>query len=121
MGYLHLVVGGLGKHPKFHGATPTTGGWSTTSTRKLPGQGLVTYPRGLLAWPVRADPRWREVPWDQCWRLYRHGSWYGVFLTVGASMLVERTGRCDQMFLTDLARHVRHALALDALDVVGRP
>ena len=39
---------GLDKHPKFHGATPTTGGWSTTSTRILPGQGLVTYPRGLL-------------------------------------------------------------------------
>ncbi len=62
-----------------------------------------------------------DLPWDECWRLYRHGSWYGVFLTVGASMLVERTERGDEMFLTDLARHVRHALDLDALGVVGRP
>src|SRR5664280_1821500 len=33
--------------PSFTGSPPTTGGWSTTSTRILPGQKLITNPRGL--------------------------------------------------------------------------
>ncbi|MGO9027378.1 MAG: phosphotransferase family protein [Acidimicrobiales bacterium] len=60
-----------------------------------------------------------DFSWDECWRLYRHGSWYGAFLTVAASMLVERTERGDRMFLTDLDRHVRHALDLEAVEVIG--
>lgn len=58
-------------------------------------------------------------PWDECWRLYRHGAWHGVFLTVAASMLVEQTDRGDRMFTTDLDRHVRHAMDLDTVAVVG--
>lgn len=59
-----------------------------------------------------------ELSWNECWRRYRHGSWYGAFLAVVASMLVERTERGDRMFVTDLDRHVRHALDLEALDLI---
>ena len=41
----------------------------------------------------------------------------GVF---AASMLVERTDRGDQMFLTMADRHSRHALDLDATSVLAR-
>jgi Phosphotransferase enzyme family len=59
-----------------------------------------------------------DLSWDECWRLYRHGSWYGAFLAVGASMLVEQTDRGDQMFITSVKRHVRHAMDLDAIEVI---
>jgi len=62
-----------------------------------------------------------ELAWDECWRLYRHGTWYGAFLGVVASMLVEQTERGDRMFTTDVERHVRHAIELDAVDVIGGP
>lgn len=61
------------------------------------------------------------LSWDECWRRYRHGSWYGAYLAVVASMLVERTPRGDRMFATDVERHVRHAVDLDAIDVIGEP
>ncbi|HTZ09395.1 MAG TPA: phosphotransferase [Acidimicrobiales bacterium] len=61
------------------------------------------------------------LSWDECWRRYRHGSWYGAYLAVVASMLVERTPRGDRMFATDVDRHVRHAVDLDAIDVIGEP
>jgi hypothetical protein len=61
----------------------------------------------------------RDLSWDEYRRLYRHGAWHGVFLTLGASMLVAQTERGDRMFTTDLDRHVRHALDLDAFDALG--
>lgn len=61
------------------------------------------------------------LDWDECWRLYRHGVWHGVYLTVAASMLVEQTERGDRMFTTDLERHVRHAIDLDAYSAIGAP
>jgi len=36
-------------------------------------------------------------------------------------MLVEQTERGDQMFVTTVGRHVRHALDLDAVDVIESP
>jgi aminoglycoside/choline kinase family phosphotransferase len=57
--------------------------------------------------------------WDQCWNDYRKGSFAGLIMAVAASMLVERTDRGDQMFLTMASRHSRHALDLDAPDVIG--
>jgi Phosphotransferase enzyme family len=52
--------------------------------------------------------------WDRCWLDYRRGAWAGLIMAVAASMLVERTERGDEMFLTMAARHSRHALDLDA-------
>jgi aminoglycoside/choline kinase family phosphotransferase len=56
--------------------------------------------------------------WDRCWRDYRRGSWAGLIMAVAASMLVERTARGDEMFLTMAARHSRHALDLDAVELL---
>jgi Phosphotransferase enzyme family len=59
-----------------------------------------------------------DYAWGQCWREYRRGTWSGLIMAVAASMLVERTSRGDQMFLTMADRHSRHALDLDAAEAI---
>jgi aminoglycoside phosphotransferase (APT) family kinase protein len=56
---------------------------------------------------------------ERCWQDYRRGTWAGLVMAVAASMLVERTDRGDQMFLTMARRHAQHALDLDAADVLA--
>jgi hypothetical protein len=60
----------------------------------------------------------QDYSWDQCWHQYRWGALHGVFLTVGAAMLVEQTERGDRMVLTSIDRHMRHVLELEALELV---
>jgi hypothetical protein len=55
---------------------------------------------------------------DELWRDYRRGTWAGLIMAVGASMLVERTDRGDAMFMAMADRHAQHALDLDALAVL---
>jgi aminoglycoside/choline kinase family phosphotransferase len=55
-----------------------------------------------------------DYPWEQCWTDHRRGTWAGLIMAVGASMLVERTERGDEMFMAMAHRHARHALDLDA-------
>jgi hypothetical protein len=57
--------------------------------------------------------------WDDCWLGYRRGTWSGLVMAVAASMLVEQTARGDEMFLTMASRHSRHALDLEAADLLG--
>lgn len=57
--------------------------------------------------------------WADCWLDYRRGTWAGLSMAVLASMSVKRTDRGDQMFLTMADRHARHALDLDAADVLA--
>lgn len=57
--------------------------------------------------------------WDDCWLDYRRGTWAGLSMAVLASMSVKRTDRGDQMFLAMADRHARHALDLDATDVLA--
>ncbi len=59
-----------------------------------------------------------DYAFDQCWQEYRRGAWSGLIMAVGASMLVERTARGDQMFLTMAERHSRHVLDLDAAEAI---
>jgi hypothetical protein len=59
-----------------------------------------------------------DYPFAQCWEDYRRGTWSGLVMAVAASMLVERTPRGDQMFLTMANRHSRHALDLDAAEAI---
>ena len=54
----------------------------------------------------------------RCWHDYRRGTWAGLLMAVGASMMVERTDRGDRMFLTMADRHARHALDLEAPDLL---
>ncbi|MCU1393943.1 MAG: Phosphotransferase enzyme family protein [Ilumatobacteraceae bacterium] len=57
----------------------------------------------------------QDYGWDQCYRDYRRSTWAGLVMAVAASMLVERTDRGDEMFLTMATRHSMHALDLDAV------
>ncbi len=68
----------------------------------------------------------RGFTWEQCWDGYRRQAFGGVLMAIVASMLVLRTERGDDMFMTTLARHAQHALDLDALELLpaagsGRP
>jgi len=60
-----------------------------------------------------------DLSWDDCWLAYRRGTWAGLIMAVGASMLVERTDRGDAMFMAMASRHSRHALDLDAPALLG--
>jgi hypothetical protein len=51
----------------------------------------------------------------------RRQSFAGVMMAVVSSMLVERTDRGDEMFLTMLDRHTSHVLDTGALDVLPPP
>ena len=65
------------------------------------------YHRGLVDAGVVVDR-------DDCWSAYRRGTWAGLVMAVGASMLVERTERGDDMFMAMASRHALQALDLDA-------
>jgi hypothetical protein len=58
---------------------------------------------------------------DDCWAMYRRGTWNGLVMAVGASMLVERTERGDQMFMAMASRHAQHAIDLDAAELLDAP
>ena len=60
-----------------------------------------------------------DYTWERCWHDYRRGTLAGLIMAIVASMLVERTDRGDQMFLTMAARHALHALDLDAASTFG--
>lgn len=49
---------------------------------------------------------------------YRHFTFAGINVAVGAAMLVQRTERGDRLFLTMLDRHVAHVLDHDALSLI---
>ncbi len=51
----------------------------------------------------------------------RRQSFFGVMMAIVSSMLVERTERGDQMFLTMLDRHTSHVLDTGALEVLPLP
>jgi Ser/Thr protein kinase RdoA (MazF antagonist) len=56
--------------------------------------------------------------WQRCWSDYRRFTVSGFLMAVGASMLVERTQRGDEMFMTMARRHGAHILDLEAEDVL---
>ncbi|KHO24347.1 phosphotransferase [Mycolicibacterium setense] len=51
----------------------------------------------------------------------RRQSFFGVMMAIISSMLVERTDRGDQMFMTMLDRHCSHVLDTHALDILAPP
>ena len=57
--------------------------------------------------------------WEECRRDYVRATFAGLIMAVGASMLVERTERGDEMFMTMAHRHTEHALDLNALSTLG--
>jgi hypothetical protein len=51
----------------------------------------------------------------------RQASFFGVMMAIISPMLVERTRRGDEMFMTMLARHSQHVLDIDALATLPEP
>jgi hypothetical protein len=51
----------------------------------------------------------------------RRASFFGVVMTIVSPMLVERTDRGDQMFMTMLERHCQHVIDTDALAILPAP
>ena len=63
----------------------------------------------------------RGFGWDDCWRGYRRESFLGLLMTVAPAVLVERTERGDEMFMTSVARYAQQVLDLDALELLPEP
>jgi len=63
----------------------------------------------------------RGFDWDACWDGYRRQSFLGVLMTVAPAMLVERTERGDEMFMTSLGRFAQQVLDLDAIELLPEP
>jgi hypothetical protein len=76
---------------------------------------LREYHAGLLAAGVRG------FDWERCWLEYRRQVFLGILMTVAPAMIVERTARGDEMFLTILARCAQQIIDLDALELLPAP
>jgi hypothetical protein len=53
-------------------------------------------------------------PFDACFADYRRYAYAGYLMAVGASMMVERTARGDEMFLTMARRHAAQIVDLES-------
>jgi aminoglycoside/choline kinase family phosphotransferase len=86
------------------------GGSLEPDVRRAAGDDLIAgYHRGLV------DRGVEDYPLDALITDYRRECLGGLFMAVGASMLVKRTERGDRMFLTSVRRHAQQSLDLDAL------
>jgi hypothetical protein len=70
------------------------------------------YYEGLLALGVKG------FPWEECWEEYRRRTFHGVLMAVIAPMLVVRTERGDDMFMTSIARHAQQIIDLRAEELL---
>jgi aminoglycoside phosphotransferase (APT) family kinase protein len=59
-----------------------------------------------------------ELGDDECWTAYRRYAFAGLNMAIIASMLVGRTDRGDDMFMAMAERAGRHALDLDAEELL---
>ncbi len=90
------------------------GGGFEPSERALVERDLVTeYHERLRAAGI-------DYSFDDCWRDYCENSVWGVVMSVMATMLAEETERGNAMLTTMLRRHARHAIDLEALDLLRR-
>ena len=55
-----------------------------------------------------------DVSFDECWSSYRRFAYSGFLMAVGASMIVGRTARGDEMFMAMANRHAQQAIDLDS-------
>jgi len=62
-----------------------------------------------------------SLSWDEAWDGYRRSTFHGILMTVAASMVVQRTDRGDDMFMTWLQRNAQQVLDLGALDLLPAP
>jgi aminoglycoside phosphotransferase (APT) family kinase protein len=88
------------------------GAFVPADRRAIEGELLDSYHRELLDQGV-ADYSQAGLAED-----YRHFTFAGINVAVGAAMMVKRTERGDRMFLTMLDRHVTHVLDTGALAIL---
>lgn len=92
------------------------GGSLTTGDRRAHEQELVrAYHEHLLELGVTG------FGWEECWAGYRREVFLGVLMCVAPAMLVERTERGDEMFMTQLERYAAQAIDLDAVELLPPP
>jgi hypothetical protein len=92
------------------------GGGLSIEDRRTSEEELVRgYHDELLAQGVR------DLPWERCWEEYRRCVFHGILMTIVASMIVERTQRGDDMFMTWLARNAQQVLDLGSLELLPEP
>ncbi len=88
----------------------------TVEDRRRHGAALLDgYHRNLSAEGVTGYDR------DRLDDEYRRLCFGGLVMSIGASMLVKRTERGDEMFVTSVARYAQQALDLDALATLPGP
>jgi hypothetical protein len=61
------------------------------------------------------------LSWEECWLGYRRQCFLGLLMSIGPAVIVERTERGDEMFMTAVARFAQQALDLDALELLPPP
>ena len=66
------------------------------------------------------------LSFEDCWEGYRRACFLGLLMVIGPAVIVERTERGDEMFLSALDRFAQQVLDLDALALLpaagsGRP
>ncbi len=111
----------VGWGPVMTDAAYFLGGSLPPEERRLHEQTLVReYWEALHAHGVRG------FDWEDCWQGYRRQVFLGLVMTVAPAMIVQRTERGDDMFLTSLARYAQQALDLESLELLppagsGRP
>ncbi len=75
----------------------------------------------VISWPSitpNSRPPGVSVAADTTWRDYRLGSLWGVFNSVSASLMAEKTERGERLLASMIQRHGRHALDLNALELL---
>jgi hypothetical protein len=73
---------------------------------------VAEYHRALVAGGVSG------YSFDDCFTDYRRYAYAGYLMAVGASMMVERTARGDEMFLTMARRHAAQIIDLESHDLI---
>ncbi len=92
------------------------GGCLPTGERRLHEERLLRgYHEQLLEHGVRG------LSWERCWEEYRRSCFHGLVMTIAASMIVERTERGDEMFITWFERNATQALDLGADELLPEP
>ena len=89
------------------------GGLQVADRRRHERELLGEYHEALLAAGIEG------FSWEACWEEYRRHTFAGVLMAILAPMLVERTERGDEMFMTMLARHSQHVLDLEAEELLA--
>lgn len=103
----------VGWGPVMRDASYFLGGSLSVEDRRRHEERLVRdYHRALTAHGAHG------LDWEHCWQEYRRQSFFGVLMAVIAPMIVQRTDRGDDMFVTLLARHSQHVLDTGALELL---